>query len=104
MRNAPRHLSSKTRAWWKRYVKENNFRESQLQLLTLAGEAWDRSAQARCILDEQGLTYMDRFGQPRARPEIDIENKAKLTFEKLIKNLARETADLPDWFKNAKLK
>ncbi len=101
---APRHLSPKTRQWWKRYVKENNLGEAQLQILTLAGEAWDRNAQARSLLEEQGLTYTDRFGQPRARPEIDIERNAKLTFEKLMRSLARETETLPDWLKNAKLK
>ena len=104
MPHAPRHLSPQTRQWWNRYAKENNLGEAQLQILTLAAEAWDRNTQARAILEEQGLTYTDRFGQPRARPEIDIERNAKITFEKLMRSLSRETEGLPDWLKNAKLK
>ncbi|MDO9574474.1 MAG: hypothetical protein Q7I94_05715 [Candidatus Contubernalis sp.] len=104
MTHAPKHLMLKTRQWWSRYAKENNLKEPQLQLLTLAGEAWDRSTQARILLEEKGLTYEDRFGQPRPRPEVDIEKGAKLLFEKLMRSLPRDDQNLTDWLKNARLK
>ncbi len=104
MPRAPRHLMHETRQWWSRCAKENNLKEPQLQLLTLAGEAWDRSAHARSLLEQNGLTYLDRFGQPRPRPEVDIEKDAKILFEKLVRSLDRDNQNIPDWIKNARLK
>ncbi len=104
MTHAPRHLMPNTRQWWTRCAKENNLKEPRLQLLTLAGEAWDRSTQARTLLEQNGLTYLDRFGQPRPRPEVDIEKNAKLLFEKLMRSLDLEDHNVPDWLKNTRLK
>ncbi len=104
MTHAPGHLMPRTRQWWTRCAKENNLKEPRLQLLTLAGEAWDRSTQARTLLEQNGLTYLDRFGQPRPRPEVDIEKNPKLLFEKLMRSLELEDQNVPDWLKNARLK
>jgi hypothetical protein len=57
-------------------------------LLRLAAEAWDRCEQARLVIAEQGLTYMDRFEQPRARPEVAIERDSRIAFARLIRELA----------------
>jgi hypothetical protein len=57
-------------------------------LLTLAGEAWDRCEQARTLLATHGLTYADRFGQPRSRPEVAIERDSRIAFARLIRELS----------------
>jgi phage terminase small subunit len=58
-----------------------------LRLLQLAGEAWDRSQQAREALDQHGMTFDDRFGAPHARPEVAIERDARLAFARLVREL-----------------
>jgi hypothetical protein len=35
-------------------------------------EAQDLAEKCRKILDKEGLTYTDRFGAPRARPEAKM--------------------------------
>ena len=59
-----------------------------IKLLTLAAEAWDRCQEAREILAEEGLTYEDRFHQPRARPEVAVERDSRIAFARLLRELA----------------
>lgn len=79
-------------------VKRHKLTEPQRHILTLAGEAWDRSAQARRVLEQDGLVFMDRFGQPRPRPEVAIEKDAKLLFARLTRELQSGAGSLPEWF------
>lgn len=84
---APQHLQKATRAWWKS-VEEDYFLEPHhIRLLTLAAEAWDRTEEARKAVEKYGLTYIDRFDQPRARPEVSIERDSRLAFARLLREL-----------------
>ena len=83
----PQHLTSDAAAWWEQVITEFDLEPHHVRLLTLAAEAWDRCAQARAILDEQGLTYIDRFGAPRARPEAAIERDSRTAFARLLREL-----------------
>jgi P27 family predicted phage terminase small subunit len=82
----PSHLSKKAKRFWTRALEnENNkLQPYQIEILLKALEAFDRSEQARRILKREGLTYEDRFGQPRSRPEVAIERDARAQFAKLI--------------------
>ena len=54
-------------------------------------EAQDLAEKCRKILDKEGLTYTDRFGAPRARPEAKILNDStKFTPPK---HLSKESAE-----------
>jgi hypothetical protein len=71
--------------------------DTNRRVLTAAAEAWDRMAQARQALEEAGsLTYDDRFGAPRARPEVAMERDARIGFARLVRELALEDDDVPD--------
>jgi phage terminase small subunit len=59
---------------------------------TKACEAWDRSEQAREALAKHGMTYEDRFGAPRSRPEIAIERDSRLAFARLVRELGLNVA------------
>lgn len=85
---APEHLQATTAAWWLTTIDEYALEEHHVKLLTLAAEAWDRTQQAREALAEFGLTFTDRFGQPRSRPEVAIERDNRLAFARLIRELA----------------
>jgi len=83
----PEHLSVDAVSWWRSVQSDFALEPHHIRLLTLACEAWDRGQQARAILDAEGLTYDDRFGAPRARPEAAIERDSRTAFARLLREL-----------------
>ncbi len=83
----PTYLRAATRRWWAGVVEEFDLEPHHLRLLTLAAEAWDRCQQAREALSEHGITYLDRFGQPRSRPEVAVERDSRIAFARLLREL-----------------
>ena len=84
---APAHLGEATRAWWTSIVAEWDLDARHIRLLGLAGEAFDRAEQARVALAEHGITYTDRFGTPRVRPEVAVERDSRTAFARLLRDL-----------------
>ncbi len=84
----PRHLRPATRRWFAAVVDEFELEPHHIRLLTLACEAWDRGQQAREVIDADGMTFSDRFGQPKARPEVAIERESRIGFARLLRELA----------------
>jgi phage terminase small subunit len=84
----PKHVRAATAQWWQSVVDDYELEPHHLRLLTLAAEAWDRCAEAREALAEHGTTFTDRFGQPRARPEVAIERDSRIAFARLLRELA----------------
>lgn len=84
---APKHLRAPTRRWWRSIVDAYELESHDVRILTLACETWDRCTQAREALLQHGTTFMDRFGQPRSRPEVAVERDSKITFARLIREL-----------------
>jgi hypothetical protein len=70
--------------------------EHHVRLLQLAAEAWDRAEEAREALAQHGNVYNDRFGSPRARPEIAIERDSRLAFARLLRELDLDAEPPPD--------
>jgi P27 family predicted phage terminase small subunit len=97
MKNTPpRHLQPTTKRWWRSVVDEWVLNEHHVRILSLACEAWDRGQQAREILEREGLTYVDRFGQPTARPEVAIERDSRLAFARLVRELDLDSEVTPE--------
>ena len=88
----PEHLCIETAAWFASVLKEYELDSHHVRLLTKACEAWDRSEQAREAIAKHGLTYEDRFGAPRARPECAIERDSRLAFARLVRELGLDVA------------
>lgn len=88
----PDHLTPEAKSWWRSVVSEYELADHHLKLLQAAAESWGRMQAARAILDEKGLTYDDRFGAPRARPEIGVERDSRIAFARLVREL---DLDLP---------
>ena len=86
-RRSQAHLKPETWRWWQDVVDEWDLDEHHIRLLTLAAEAWDRCVEAREILAREGLTYLDRFDQPKPRPEVGIERDSRLAFARLLREL-----------------
>ena len=91
---APRHLRQPTRRWWDEVVREYVLEPHDLRLLQACCEAWDRLQQAREAL-ASGLTYTDRFGAPRPRPEVAIERDAAIRFARLARDLRLDDGSAP---------
>lgn len=92
----PVHLQASTRQWWSSVVGAFALEEHHVRLLTLAAEAWDRCCAAREAIDEHGMTFVDRFGCPRARPEVGIERDSRIAFARLIRELDLDISAPPE--------
>ena len=92
----PKHLQPKTRDWFNNVIAEYALEEHHVRLLTLACTSWDLAEQAREAIAEHGLTVTDRFGFPRARPEIAVERDAKISFARLCRELDLDTEATPE--------
>ncbi len=85
---APKHLKAATKRWWLSVVADYELEPHHLRLLTLAAESWDRCTQAREVLATEGLTFDDRFNQPKSRPEVAVERDCRLAFARLLRELS----------------
>ncbi len=92
---APSDLSPATRQWVERVCRAYELEEHHFKLLVAAGEAWDARQEARRALRKHGRVFVDRFGQPRSRPEVAHERDAGIAFARLLRELALDV-NLPD--------
>ena len=90
---APPHLKPPTKRWFNHVVAEWSLEQHHVRLLIVAAETWDRLTEAREAIADKGLTFKDRFGTPRARPEVAIERDCKIAFMRLIREL---DLDIPE--------
>jgi phage terminase small subunit len=58
-----------------------------LKILEAAAGAWDRAEQARRLVDAEGLTVKDRFGQAKPHPATLIERDNRALFARLVREL-----------------
>lgn len=91
----PPHLRPDTASWWASVAGDYALEPHHLRILTLAAEAWDRGVEAREAIAKHGPVYVDRFAQPRARPEVAIERDSRIAFARLVRELALDV-DTPD--------
>jgi len=84
----PTHIQAATRAWAEHVMNEYVLEPHHIKLLVAAAEAWDRYQQARAAIAEHGVTFVDRFGAPRSRPEIAVERDSRLAFARMVRELA----------------
>jgi len=66
-----------------------------LEVLRLACEALDRCEEARTALALHGTTFVDRFGSPKARPEVAIERDSRLAAMRAFRELSLD-AEMPE--------
>ena len=80
-------LSETSQQFYDKLAGEYDFESHQFELLRLACEALDRASQAEEVINREGITYDDRFGTPRTRPEVRVKVEAENAFRMLIKQL-----------------
>jgi P27 family predicted phage terminase small subunit len=94
---APDHLSAEAGAMWDRTVADFVLEDHDLVRLRVALEAWDRMTGARRILDAEGLVFFDRFGQPKQRPETNVERDARTAFLRAWRELGLDVHEPADY-------
>ena len=83
----PPHLSPSARQWWQATVEMYVLQDHHLRLLRLTCEAWDRSQQAREVLDREGLTVRGAEGGLKTHPAVAIERDSRLAVARLVREL-----------------
>ncbi len=84
---APKYLKKATKDWFNSVINDYELEPHHIRLLTLAAEAWDRCEDARKVIAKLGMTYQDRFGCPKPRPEVAIEAECRIAFARLVREL-----------------
>ena len=67
-----------------------------MRLLTLACEAYDSAADAREVFRHEGKVYIDRFDQPKPRPEVTIQRDLAIGFARMLRELDLDVAGQTD--------
>jgi P27 family predicted phage terminase small subunit len=92
----PRHLSRRSKAFWRAIVGDYDLSPHHVELLRRLCEAMDRADQARELLDAEGLTVTDRYGQVKPHPAATIETQNRIAVARLVRELDLEGEPLPD--------
>jgi phage terminase small subunit len=92
----PAHLEPATKKWWRSVIDDFDLEPHHQRLLQLAAEAWDSAQAARAVIQTEGMTYLDRFGCPKPRPEVAIERDSRIGFARLLRELALDGVDGPE--------
>lgn len=84
----PEHLVGDALSYWTSVQADFGITDAPgLRLLRLAAECLATAEIARLAIAHGGLTFIDRFGAPRPRPEARLANAAMMTFRALVREL-----------------
>ena len=100
----PNYLTEPTRKWCREILSTWQLEPHHLRTLFAAAKSYDRATEARIILDKAGLTFEDRFGQVRPRPETTIERDSLMLFAKLMRELNLDCEVPPELPKPPKIR
>jgi phage terminase small subunit len=84
---APKGLNYAGQQFWKSVVAEYELFPHERKLLEAACQCWDRIVECRAAIKEHGTTYIDRYNQPRERPEAVAERQNKVLFTRLVREI-----------------
>jgi phage terminase small subunit len=74
----PKGLSRDADKWWRELREEYDITDpGGLLLLATAMQAFDRMNAAKTILDRDGMTMADRFGQPKPHTATVVERDCR---------------------------
>ena len=93
--SAPERLSPGMVAWWDELVRAYELDSHHLKILQRACEAWDVAETALEVVREQGATFLDRFEQPKERPETAIWRASVTLFRQLVRELQLDAMPEP---------
>lgn len=84
-RPTPKALSPGAQSWRRKLVAEFGITDPAGELLLDAAmRAWDRATEAAAIVDNEGLTVTDRFGQPKPHPATLTERDCRSLMARML--------------------
>src|SRR5690349_1051000 len=84
----PETLSAEALNMWKQIQSEYQIiDQGGLIILTAACESFDRMREARALVEAEGMTIEDRFGQKKPHPAVVIERDARAAMLAALKQL-----------------
>jgi P27 family predicted phage terminase small subunit len=95
---APKHLSARSKRIYRSVVDDYDLARElhALEVLRLGLEALDRAEEAREIIAREGMTYSNRFGEPRAHPAVAVERDCRVQVARLFRELSLDAGDYDD--------
>ena len=94
MTEAIEQLKPATREWFDMVCHEWELDAHHVRLLILACQAWERTQEAKAVIDAEGLT-VPVAGGVKTHPAVAIERDSRLAFARLVRELNLD-ADGPD--------
>ncbi len=91
----PKHLTAQAKQFWRSVVNLFELEEHNLDLLETACVQLQRAAQARAIIEKEGMVIKDRFQQPKPHPAVELERQAHLAFVRIGRELGL-SVEAPD--------
>jgi hypothetical protein len=85
--SAPEGLSRRSQRLWRSVTEGWELEDHHRELLAEGLRALDRADAARAVLERDGLTFPDRWGQPREHPLVDVERKSRGQFKDIMRAL-----------------
>lgn len=83
----PEHLSDEAKDLFRSITLEHSLEPTGLKILQVALEAYDRAQAARKLIDREGMTFLDRFGQQKPHSLLATERDNRAAFLSGIKAL-----------------
>lgn len=66
--------------------------DGAFEKLVSAAQAWERSEQAREIVDQEGPTVLDKFGQVKLHPAVLMQRDFSALFVRILRELSLSEA------------
>ena len=92
-RVAPKELSESSKKLWRSIVYEWDLEDFHEKTLLQALLCLDRADEAKAILDVEGLSVTDRFGQTKEHPLCSVERMGRLAYARLLREIGLDLAD-----------
>jgi len=81
-------LSEEARKWYHDLASGYSIEdEAGLLLLQTGMESFDRMREAQGLVDKHGITYLDRYGQPKQNPACTVERDQRSQMLNCLKAL-----------------
>jgi phage terminase small subunit len=87
MKKAIAALKPATKRWVHRLRREYVLEDRHIRLLVAAGRLWDQAEECRSIIEKEGSLAVDRFGQTKAHPAVEMERVSLIGFSKLLREV-----------------
>jgi len=81
-------------AVWRAVLADYTLEPADLVRLEALCDALHRQRQAEAVIDAEGLTAKDRYGQTRVHPAVAVERDARLAVLRAVRELGLDLAEI----------